>query len=129
MEITIDATGSAPAGAVWERSMDPNQWSSWATHIVGVEYPESRLSAGTNGRVEGPFWFRTHFDVVAVDELEWTWTRNTWWKHRSIGLTLTHGVASRTDGSRTWLTICGSPALAIPYAPFAKFALMRLVSR
>lgn len=129
MEITIDAVGSAPAGAVWERYMNPRQWSSWATQIVGVEYAEERITAGTFGRVEGPLWIHIDFEVLDVDESEWMWTWKAWWKHRRVGLTLRHGVASRTDGSRTWLSICGSPALIIPYLPVAKLALMRLVRR
>lgn len=129
VEITIDATGSAPAGAVWERYMDPSHWSHWATHIAEVEYPENRLSGGTSGRVEGPFWFQVDFDIVSVDELGWTWTWNAWWRRRSIGLTLKHGVASRPDGSRAWITVCGSPALVVPYVPLAKLALVRLVRR
>ncbi|KZF09816.1 MarR family transcriptional regulator [Rhodococcus sp. EPR-157] len=129
MEITIDAVGSAPAGAVWERYMNPQQWSSWATQIVGVEYSEERLTAGTFGRVEGPLWIHVDFEILDVDESEWMWTWSAWWKRRSVGLTLTHGVASRTDGSRTWLRVSGSPALIIPYLPVAKFALMRLVRR
>lgn len=127
MEITIDATGSAPAGAVWERFMDPDRWSSWAPQIQGVEYSGYRLTADTSGRVRGPLWTRIDFEVTSVDEAGWTWSWNAWLKHRSLGLHLTHGVSSRQEGSRTWLTVVGSPAFVLPYAPVAKLALMQLV--
>lgn len=127
MEITVDATGDAPAGAVWERYMNPERWSSWAPQIRSVECPDLRLGPGTTGRVNGPVGVTIDFEVAAVDEAEWTWTWNAWWKHRSVGLELTHGVTTRSTGSRTWLRISGSPILVIPYAPVAKYALFQLV--
>lgn len=127
MEITIDASGSAPAGAVWERYMDPDRWSSWAPQIQGVEYPAYRVTAQTAGRVHGPLGTRIDFEVTSVDEAGWTWSWNAWLKYRAVGLQLTHGVSSRPQGSRTWLTVVGSPAFVVPYAPVAKLALMQLV--
>lgn len=127
METTVEAIGPAPAGAVWERYMDPTRWSSWAPQIDGVEYSEQRLTADTTGRVRGPMWTHVDFEIVSVDEAEWTWTWNAWFQFRALSLVLTHGVASRPDGCRTWVTIRGSRALIVPYAPVAKLALMRLV--
>lgn len=107
--------------------MNPDRWPSWAPQISGVQYGEPRLRAETSGRVEGPLCVRIDFEVLAVDEDHWTWTWKAWWQYRLLALTLTHGVASRPNGSRTWLTISGSPALVIPYAPVTKLALMNLV--
>ncbi|MET0197686.1 MarR family transcriptional regulator [Rhodococcus sp. RS1C4] len=129
MEITIDAVGEARAGAVWERYMDPRQWSSWATQIVSVEYSMSRVCTQSFGRLEGPLWLRLDFEVTDVDEAGWTWTSKVWFKNRKLGLTLTHGVASRPDGSRTWLTLDGPPAFVLPYLPYARCAIGRLVRR
>lgn len=127
METTLEAVGSAPAGAVWERYMNTDRWASWAPQIDEVEYSEPRLTPGTTGRVHGPLFVRIDFEITDIDEAGWTWTWNAWWQHRSIGLKLTHWVASRPDGSRTWLKVTGSPILVLPYAPVAKLALMQLV--
>jgi hypothetical protein len=108
--------------------MNPDRWSSWAPQVLGVDYPDSRVATATTGRVYGPLWVTFDFDIVDVDETNWTWTWTAWWRTRSIGMTLTHSVASRPDGSRTWLEIVGSPLLVVPYAPAAKIALMRLVA-
>lgn len=127
MEITIDATGSAPAGIVWERYMNPDLWSTWAPQISGVDYDGERLLPDTSGRVEGPLWIRIDFRVLAVDEAARTWTWRAWWQNRALGLTLTHGVEPHPAGSRTWLTVDGFPGLVLPYAPIAKIALTQLV--
>ncbi len=127
MQMKIDATGSAPAETAWERYMDPSQWSSWAPQIMGVEASDDRLTAGTTGHVSGPLWLRIDFEVLSVDETERTWEWRAWFVNRALGLTLIHGVEAQPAGSRTWLTVKGSPALVLPYLPVAKFALSQLV--
>ncbi|MBY6412939.1 MarR family transcriptional regulator [Rhodococcus sp. BP-252] len=129
METTIDATGEAPAETAWERYMKPEMWSSWAPQIMGVDYAESRLRPETFGKVRGPLGFPVDFEILDVDEPGRTWTWKAWFVHRSLGLTLTHGVASTTNGTRTWLTVRGPSAFVLPYVPIAKFALMQLVRK
>ncbi|WP_206510507.1 MarR family transcriptional regulator [Rhodococcus sp. BGS-1C] len=127
MQTTIDATGSASATLAWERYMNPDRWPEWAPQIMGVDYEHDRLTADTTGRVHGPLCVRIDFEILDVDETEWTWTWRAWWQQRALGLTLTHAVTARPGGSRTWLTAEGSPLLVLPYAPVAKIALMQLV--
>ena len=127
MEITIDAYGSAPAGAVWERYMDPDRWSSWAPQIQRVECKDYRVTAQTVGQLRGPLGTRIDFEVTSVDEAGWTWSWTAWLHRRALGLQLAHGVSSRPQGSRTWLTVVGSPAFVVPFVPVAKLALMQLV--
>lgn len=127
MEITLDASGSAPAGVVWERYVNPDRWTTWAPQIRDVVYATSRLTADTTGSVVGPLGARIDFEVTDVDESEWQWSWNAWWHSRTLGLSLTHGVAHKQTGSRTWLTVVGAPVLVLPYAPVAKLALLQLV--
>lgn len=127
MQTTVDAIGTATAGAVWERFVNPERWSSWAPQITGVDYAQTRLTSGTTGRVHGPLRIRLDFEIENVDEVGRTWTWRTWWLRRTVCMTLTHGVAPCPDGSRAWVTVDGSPLLVLPNRPMSKLALTQLV--
>lgn len=129
MRVTLQSTGTAEAPEVWERYMDPTAWKSWAPQIIGVEYRGERLTADSTGRVLGPLGLPIDFRVHSVDERAWTWAWSAWFQNHAIGVHLTHGVVSRPDGTRAWLTIDGPTLLVLPYIPVAKFALGKLCAQ
>lgn len=129
MRVTLQSTGNAQAPEVWERYMDPTRWKTWAPQIIGVEYHGERLTADTTGRVLGPLGVPIDFRVESVDEHSWTWSWSAWFRNRAIGVHLAHGVLTRPNGTRAWVTIDGSPPLVLPYLPIAKFALGRLCAQ
>lgn len=128
VKITVSATGSIDADRAWERYMNPDLWPQWAPQIQGVETEADRLSAGTRGTVKGPLGFAVDFEVDEVNEAAWTWSWHAWWQNRILGLQLEHGVLRTATGTKTWLTVHGTPPLVLPYLPVAQFALTRLVA-
>lgn len=125
--LTIHASGAASAAAAWERYADPALWSGWAPQIKRVEASADRIAAGVTGRVIGAFGVPVTFTVREVDEAarRWSWTVQV----GPVRLRLQHGVRERPEGCTTWLTIIGPLPVVLGYAPFARFALGRLVAR
>lgn len=127
--LTLRAQGPASEDVVWERYVDPGQWSTWAPQIQRVSASTQRLVAGTTGTVHAGLLPRptlsVAFEVLTLDEArhEWTWRAHV----GPIGLRLEHGVRSRGDGTETWLRVHGPLPIVLAYAPVARLALSRLV--
>lgn len=132
-DLSLSASGTAPAALAWERYADPQLWSTWAPQIQRVQTDMSRLTPGGDGTVHaGPLprpTLAVPFEVLEVDEPEMTWT----WHVRLgpgglVRLRLAHGVRADGDGSTTWLRVHGPLPVVLGYAPVARLALGRLVT-
>ena len=124
--LTLHATGPVDPAEVWERYAVPARWPTWAPHLTGVEVAVPRLAAGTAGRVRGPAGIVLPFEVEDVDEAARRWA---WRVHAGpVTLHLLHWVVPAPDGgSTTGLRITGPAPVVAAYAPFAGWALRRLV--
>lgn len=125
--VTLSAAGRITPDEVWERYADLSLWSQWAPQIRRVEATSERLEFGTTGRVYGPPGVRIDFVVLGVDAdaRRWAWTVTRW----PVTLRLEHAVTKRGGGSATSLRIEGPLPVVLAYAPIARFALQRLVSK
>jgi hypothetical protein len=65
------------------------------------------------------------FAVTAVDAKRRRWSWNALFG--PFRLSFDHGVEAQGAGSGTWLTMHGPLPILVLYAPFARFALHRLV--
>lgn len=125
MPLTVRAKGSASPDVVWARYTEPEQWPTWAPHMKRAEYPYSRVTPGTFGRVYAYGGFSLLFSIDAVDEAERTWDWSVYVGSQRIELK--HGVVSRGSRTQTWASVGLALPLALGYAPVAKLALHRLV--
>jgi hypothetical protein len=75
--------------------------------------------------VFGPFLLRVPFAVLEVvpAELRWSWRVGL----GPASVVMEHGVEALDVGSRAWVRIDAPRPLVLPYVPFARFALRRLV--
>ena len=124
--LTLHATGPLGPAEVWERYAEPARWPGWAPQIAAVEVPVPRLAAGVSGRVRAPGGLALPFEVEAVDEAARRWA---WRVHAGpVTLHLLHWVVPAPDGGSTpGLRITGPALVVAGYAPFAGWALRRLV--
>ncbi len=123
--LVVDASGSASPAEVWRRYSHSSLWPSWAPQVSGVTGTGDPVAPGDHGWVRGPFLLRVPYAVLDVvpDERRWSW---------QVGLgpasvVMEHGVDALDVGSRAWVRIDAPRPLALPYTPFARFALRRLV--
>lgn len=123
--LEISATGARPLDEVWERYIHPGLWSTWAPQIRSVTCDDDVIAAGTRGVVHGPVLVRVPFTIESVDheERRWTWRVGV----GPFGVRMDHGVEATSVGTRAWARIHLPVAVALPYAPVARFALRRLV--
>jgi hypothetical protein len=124
--LTVQARGSAPADAAWERYADPQKWPQWAPQIRRVE-AVGRLRPGLTGRVYSYLPPGIAFRVLEVDAKRKTWS----WRVQlgPLSLVLEHGVREgRHGGSETWLRLNGPLPVVVLYAPLARYALGHLVN-
>lgn len=120
--LRIRRRGAAGKYEIWARYRDPQRWPEWAPHIREV-IAEGPLRPGLEGEVVGVLGVRARFDVLDVDVERGRWT----WVVRSgpVRMRIEHEVGE----GRVGLVLSG-PALAVfAYAPLARAALGRLVSR
>ncbi|GAB6900574.1 SRPBCC family protein [Kineosporia succinea] len=127
MTLKLTARGPVDPDLAWLRYVEPQRWTSWSPQLRRVEYAPQRLESGTGGRVVGPLGVWLGFWVEDVDETARTWT---WVVRRGpVSVVLQHGVEAAGSGTRTWLALRGPAPLVLPYAPAARIALRRLVTR
>lgn len=121
--LEISATGDRPLEEVWDRYTRPALWPTWAPQVRGVRCDDEVIVAGSHGVVRGPALVRVPFRIESVDEeaLSWSWRVG----HGPLAVTMAHGLSDTGAGVRAWVRIA---ALAVPYAPIARFALRRLVT-
>lgn len=118
----ITATGAATSDEVWRRYVTPELWPTWAPQLGRVTCADAEVRAGSRGTAHGPAFVRVPFEVLAVDEVERTWS---WRVGRPIGITMRHGVDdARGGGTTAWVEI---PVWLVAYAPIAQLALRQLV--
>ncbi|MGI8679537.1 MAG: SRPBCC family protein [Jatrophihabitans sp.] len=126
--VTVGAAGRLTVEEAWERYANIGLWSDWAPQLSRVEASGERLGFGVTGRLFGPFGAPVaDFVVGAVDEdaHRWSWTVRRW----PITLQLEHVVTKQGGGASTALRIEGPLPVIVGYAPIARFALQRLVSK
>lgn len=129
--LTLTARGTAPADVAWERYARPDRWPGWSPQIRRVETTAGRIAPGVTGTVRAVGGVSVDFEVLDVDETARTWA----WRVRCGPVTLHLGHAVRPDASRgpdgsaTELRIDGPWPVVMGYAPIARLALGRLVSR
>lgn len=125
--LTITAAGPVPADEAWDRYARPDRWAQWAPQIRGVTVSAPRIAAGVTGTMHGPLGVSADFRINSVDEdaRRWAWTVRRW----PLTVKLQHGVRATPTGSSTWLVIDAPLAVAFAYAPLARYALQRLVSK
>lgn len=125
----VRVSGDLGPAAVWERYTEPARWTGWAPHLRAVRCADPRLRVGTTGTVHGPLGVRARFRVTAVDERARTWA----WSVRCgpVRVHLAHGVEPTpgASGTTTWLRLTGPAPVVLAYAPLARAALRRLVTR
>ena len=123
--LVVDAEGAAAPEEVWRRYSHPSLWPTWAPQVRDVSGADDPVAPEDHGWVRGPFPLRVPFTVLDVDA-----DRRTWSWRVGIGpasVVMEHGVDALRPGSRAWVRIHVPAALALPYAPLARFALRRLV--
>lgn len=123
--LVVDASGAAPAADVWRRYTHSSLWSSWAPQVSGVSGTGDPVVRGDRGWVHGPLLVRVPFTVIDVvpSELRWSWRVGL----GPAAVVMEHGVEALDVGSRAWVRIDAPRLLVLPYVPFARFALRRLV--
>lgn len=127
--LCVDAVGAAPLEEVWRRYTEPGSWSSWAPQIARVTSTgqlDDSIAPGDHGWVVGPLGVRVPFRIVAMDP-----ERRSWQWRVGVGraaITMDHGVDNGAGRTRAWVRIHLPRAIARPYAPIARRALIRLVS-
>lgn len=123
--IAFWATGPRAVEDVWRDYVDPQRWSRWAGHIVGVRGLGSPVRPGDTGWVLGRFGARVQAEILEVDDERRCWS----WR---VGLgparvRMRHRVEPRDGGSRATVVIDAPAALLRGYRPLAVAALRRLV--
>jgi len=120
--VRVRARGGAGKYEIWARYRDPLRWPEWAPHIRRVR-ASGVLRPGLEGEVEGPFGLSARFEVIEVDEPNGRWT----WIVRSgpVQIRVEHEVAEGMAG----VVLTGPAPAVIAYAPVARRALRRLVTR
>lgn len=131
----VTARGPALVEDAWQRYVHPAVWPLWAPQIRAVRLApaspgtlDDALVPGVRGSVLGPPPLRVPFRVVAVDHARRRWSWRVGLGPLAVGLE--HGVDPGPDGvgSSAWARIGLPWPLAVPYAPFARWALRRLVA-
>ncbi len=128
MRRTIEVSGPAPVGEVWQRYAVISAWRTWSPPIRTVEATAPRIAPGVTGIVRGVAGAFVTFRIESVDEDAHTWT----WRVGVGPLTalLEHGVrlADGDSGSVATLTVDAIAPIALGYPEVARFALHRLVA-
>jgi hypothetical protein len=125
--VTVSAKGRVLPDEAWERYLDISRWPEWAPQITRVDATADRLGFGVTGRVFGPLGVSVDFVVESVDHgaRRWTWTVQRW----PVTVHLEHAVGKQGGGSSTSLRLDGPLPVVVAYAPLARLALQRLVSK
>lgn len=128
MRRTIEVSGPASVGDVWERYAVISAWRGWSPQIRAVEATAARIAPGVTGVVRGVAGAFVSFRIETVDEATHTWT----WRVGVGPLTadLEHGVrvAEGDSGSVARLTVDAVAPIALAYPEVARLALRRLVA-
>jgi hypothetical protein len=124
--LVVDASGAASAAEVWRRYSHSSLWPSWAPQVSSVTGTGDPVVPGDRGWVRGPSLLRVPFTVLHVvpAELRWSWRVGV----GPASVVMEHGVEPLDVGSRAWVRIDAPRLMVLPYVPFARFALRRLVS-
>ncbi|SHF51244.1 Polyketide cyclase / dehydrase and lipid transport [Jatrophihabitans endophyticus] len=125
--VTVGAKGRVLPDEVWDRYRDISRWPEWAPQISRVDATDDHVAFGVTGTVVGPFGVSVDFVIETVDEQarRWTWTVRRW----PVTIRLEHAVTKRGGGSATSLRLDGPLPVVVAYAPLARLALQRLVSK
>jgi len=120
--LRIRRRGPASKYEIWARCRDPRRWPEWAPHIREV-IAEGPLQPGLEGEVVGLLGVHARFEVLEVDVERGRWT----WVVRSgaVRVRIEHEVGE----GRAGLVLSGPAPAVVAYAPLARAALGRLVSR
>ena len=126
VRVTLSATGPVPAAEAWRRYARLELWPTWSPQLRRAE-PGGELTSGLTGRVYGPPGVHADFTVDRVDApaRSWAWTV----RRGPLTVRLTHWIRATPTGSRTWLLLDGPAPVVLGYAPVARWALHRLVTR
>ncbi|MFD5449406.1 SRPBCC family protein [Streptomyces sp. NPDC003470] len=124
-QLTLNATGPAAPGTVWERYVRVDRWASWSPQIRAVHTDGPYITPALRGTVESFAGLRIPFVIESVDHHHRTWS----WRVRlgPVRLRLHHAVRPDPQGSSAGLTLCGPMPVLAGYAPLARLALRRLV--
>ncbi|KTG10514.1 polyketide cyclase [Haloprofundus marisrubri] len=114
----------APAERVWELLVETRHWSAWGPSVDDVEPADTRVRAGTTGRVRVAgvgVWIPFEVTSRSADELRGTYR----WTWRVAGIPATgHRVESTGENRcRVGFEI---PLLAAGYAAVCTVALRRI---
>ena len=123
--LVVDAEGPVAPEEVWLRYSHASRWPTWAPQVSSVSGAGDPVAAGDRGWVRGPFPLRVPYTVLDVDHdlRRWTWQVGP----ELVPVLMEHGVDALDVGSRAWVRIDLPAPLALPYTPFARYALRRLV--
>lgn len=124
--MTVTATGAATPDLAWQRYHYLQRWTSWASHLTGVDAETPTLIAGTRGRVKILRVATARFRILRVNPQARTWS----WRVRfgPLNLLLDHGLDELATGTRAWVRIRGPWLILVLYRPLMWWALRRLAS-
>lgn len=121
----LEAHGAVDPATAWERYAVVDAWTGWSPVIARVQADRERIARGVRGTVHARGGLRVPFTVTAVDEPARTWS---WRVHLGpVPMTLHHTVTAHDGGTATVLVLAGPTPLLLAYAPWAAWALRRLV--
>jgi hypothetical protein len=125
MHRRVEVQGSASPGLAWGRYERFDAWPGWAPHIRRVDAEGEVISPGVRGTVHGPAGLRAPFRIDSVDPGRRTWSWTVW--VQGARLILFHDLAAEGTGTRAGLDLDGPALVVVPYAPFTRWPLRRLV--
>jgi hypothetical protein len=122
MNVRVIRRGPAGKYEMWARVRDVDRWPTWMSLVRGVR-AAGPLRPGLEGELLYPAGVRVRFDVLEVNELGPSWSREL--RLGSLRLVLDH----RVDEGFGLVEIDGPFPLALAYVPFARRSLARLLRR